>query len=644
MEIHELNTFSGTLGSGDFFATDNGDDTSKISASDMFAPLNARIDNIIAGPAPSAQEVTDARVGAAVLGGVQYTSLGEAIRGQSTLLYDDISYTDEYVAQDTLNIVNGEKLSLYRGLFERNAYNPSTGATNIFSYRISARKAIQFPFQAVVSIPSGFRAYFYIASSGGGWSPSGWKTGEYIINPNTPFYLQIGRVTEDTSETANVDEFLSGFSVRTPLADTIDELRSLVNSSDFVCKTFENGGYTQSGTTLIKSTGSDRVRYAPIVCPDELVITPFKDARVTVFFTDSDGVYDSSHNINTGDMSPQFSRSIVLEDRLTNHRNYVAYIVCLASGITADNVSEYIEIKCINEGEFAYNKAGKNVNVYKFGGQGNDWCFVRTPEGYDPHRYKPYPFVICNHGNGWVMDGTEAKANWTKRTMYVPTTDPDYIANPDQYNGTNDSSLWYSNPTIEALLAAGYIVCGAENYGDNLYGNNNCRNACADFYYHMINNYNVEKRCYMIGASNGAMTSLNAAYILQGKIKAIVLQYPLTCLVNQYASNVSQQAAIRAAYGIADASITLEALAKAVATHDPLTVDVVSDTKIGTVPPVKMWYSQSDTVVNYQQNALALAELLDNSNKIVTTVEATGEHGDASHFNPAAIVAWFNAN
>lgn len=46
MEIHELNTFSGTLGSTNYFATDNGVDTSKISWPDLVAPLNARIDTI----------------------------------------------------------------------------------------------------------------------------------------------------------------------------------------------------------------------------------------------------------------------------------------------------------------------------------------------------------------------------------------------------------------------------------------------------------------------------------------------------------------------------------------------------------------------------------------------------------------------
>lgn len=104
MEIHELNTFSGTLGSGDFFATDNGNDTSKVSAQDLFAPLNARIDNIIAGPAPSAEEVVDARIGA---DGVTYSSLGDAVRGQVTDLKSDFNNIADIRAISVEGVFNG---------------------------------------------------------------------------------------------------------------------------------------------------------------------------------------------------------------------------------------------------------------------------------------------------------------------------------------------------------------------------------------------------------------------------------------------------------------------------------------------------------------------------------------------------------
>ena len=148
----------------------------------------------------------------------------------------------------------------------------------------------------------------------------------------------------------------------------------------------------------------------------------------------------------------------------------------------------------------------------------------------------------------------------------------------------------------------------------------------------------------MIGASNGAMTSLNAAYLLQGQVKAMILQYPLTCLVNQYEHYPNHQAGIRAAYGISDPDITIEELTKAVATHDPLTVDVVDGKKVGVFPPTKLYYSPDDAVVNCNYNALALYTMLDNSNKVVAKVQCSGEHGDHTHFAPSDYIAWFNAN
>ena len=81
MQIHELNDFTGTLGSGAYLAIDDGTDTGKISSQGLLAATEARIDNIIAGPAPSAEEIVDARLGA---DGVTYPSLGDAIRDQFT--------------------------------------------------------------------------------------------------------------------------------------------------------------------------------------------------------------------------------------------------------------------------------------------------------------------------------------------------------------------------------------------------------------------------------------------------------------------------------------------------------------------------------------------------------------------------------
>lgn len=106
MQIHELNDFSGSLNGSAYVAVDNGSDTGKASipeilqaATDGIDAANARIDNIIAGEAPSAAEVVDARQG---IDSVTYPSLGGAIRGQVSYLNQEIEeaflFADSIVA------------------------------------------------------------------------------------------------------------------------------------------------------------------------------------------------------------------------------------------------------------------------------------------------------------------------------------------------------------------------------------------------------------------------------------------------------------------------------------------------------------------------------------------------------------------
>ena len=97
MQIHELNNFTGTLGSGAYLAIDDGNDTGKISSQGLLAATEARIDNIIAGPAPSAEEIVDARLGA---DGVTYPSLGDAIRDQFTDVKAELSENTENISRN----------------------------------------------------------------------------------------------------------------------------------------------------------------------------------------------------------------------------------------------------------------------------------------------------------------------------------------------------------------------------------------------------------------------------------------------------------------------------------------------------------------------------------------------------------------
>ncbi len=86
MQIHELNNFTGNLDGNAFVAIDNGFDTGKVPYSELMQnvnddidAVNTRIDNIVTSPAPTEQEIIDARLGA---DGTTYASLGDAIREQ----------------------------------------------------------------------------------------------------------------------------------------------------------------------------------------------------------------------------------------------------------------------------------------------------------------------------------------------------------------------------------------------------------------------------------------------------------------------------------------------------------------------------------------------------------------------------------
>ena len=204
MQIHELNTFSGTPGASDYLATDNGVDTSKISIKDITDPLNDRIDNIIAGPAPSAQEIIDARLGA---DGVTYTSLGDAIRGQCSDLQAYMSAADVYAE----NLANEKILisaDFVRGSWAGNGnFDPSP------KYRIATRNKISFNRSVTYSVEAGFRfrAIKYDKATGTVSGASSWVTTTYTFTDEFLYGVNIARITadEDVSEVADVSEFIS---------------------------------------------------------------------------------------------------------------------------------------------------------------------------------------------------------------------------------------------------------------------------------------------------------------------------------------------------------------------------------------------------------------------------------------------------
>lgn len=297
--------------------------------------------------------------------------------------------------------------------------------------------------------------------------------------------------------------------------------------------------------------------------------------------------------------------------------------------------------------------SGRQVIIEQAPGvSGNNWTWVRTPDNYS-YTDKPHRLVIAYHGNGWTIGSGASTANASSRTQYGVDT-----SNGGAYmsGGGDPNYVLYSSPWIEAMLDSGYVVAGSQNFGDNLYGNDDCRRAAVEFYEYMQATYNVEAKVYMIGFSNGSMTALNAIPLLgESKVAAFVGLYPLVNLVDHYLAYEPHQEQIEAAYGISAYTDKADMLRdRKLFGHDPVNMDVIqlaagysNTVKSLRMPPMYLIASGGDAVVDIDVNAIPLRDVLDRSRMqvIMDDIDPGGsngyDHGDYHHFKVDEILDFF---
>lgn len=244
MQIHELNNFTGTLGSGAYLAIDDGTDTGKISSQGLLAATEARIDNIIAGPAPSAEEIVDARLGA---DGVTYPSLGDAIRDQFTDVKADNNqslYGKSILAKDindfkstTLYKVDGTTTTL------SNRYSTDfIDVSNIYLIEYGA-KGLTNPRLALVAFFD--ENQVYLSSSLESFSTSNIEGKIYV--PSNAKYVRV-----ITQSGVNAKSYVYGYlkgSLKQGLREDSEEVGLNVNSTYDLAPIFNDGtSYLTDGT------------------------------------------------------------------------------------------------------------------------------------------------------------------------------------------------------------------------------------------------------------------------------------------------------------------------------------------------------------------------------------------------------------
>lgn len=196
---------------------------------------------------------------------------------------------------------------------------------------------------------------------------------------------------------------------------------------------------------------------------------------------------------------------------------------------------------------------------------------------------------------------------------------------------------------FNALINAGYVIVVPEYTNINNFGNAGGVSDIAVTVSTVQSYFSLDTKPFVIGESMGGTVTLSA--IGNGTLvpRAFVGIYPLTNINWIYNSGTSTNppqaginASIQTAYSCSNAATCNPVFVP----YDP---NSMSPYKFAYFPS-RLWSSPSDTVVSKTFNSDLFARKVNavGGNVIVTTT--TGDHGDPSNFDPAAVVNFFNAN
>ena len=149
---------------------------------------------------------------------------------------DDTTITDIDTVRKILRIDNNiiyENDELYSNIKENNAFIPdafmdgSSSTANFKppynngkAYRVGNPKLLTFNYDVMITAKTGFRFYTGV-NHNGIWSDLGWLT-SLELTAGDLLALTIARTTEDTSEIADVEEFVSNVNINTVNISTVD--------------------------------------------------------------------------------------------------------------------------------------------------------------------------------------------------------------------------------------------------------------------------------------------------------------------------------------------------------------------------------------------------------------------------------------
>ena len=189
---------------------------------------------------------------------------GGAYATQNKALYD-------YLAQ-----LASKSFTLKAADFELGSWNDGDVPNNNVTNRARTVEAIHFPFDTVLNVSEGFRIGGYLCDSfGNSESTIAWTSDPYALPAKQKVKLIIARVTEDETETANVEAFAEQLTIKSALENSLAAINELVEGSLGTAFNL-NASHFKRGSLQGWSTGNYVTSYPYRVATPDIITLPFK--------------------------------------------------------------------------------------------------------------------------------------------------------------------------------------------------------------------------------------------------------------------------------------------------------------------------------------------------------------------------------